>query len=94
MSTVAPRMTTTTQGVIRAFRQLDERRYGLEICRAANMPSGVVYPILKRLERLGWLDSRWGEDIPGARRRYYQLTETGAAAIRGLELKLELKDLP
>jgi hypothetical protein len=39
---------------------------GLEICAAAGLASGTVHPILARLERLGWLESRW-EDIDPAR---------------------------
>jgi DNA-binding PadR family transcriptional regulator len=52
--------------------------YGLEICKAADLPSGTIHPILARLERFGWLESRW-EDKPAEavggkpRKRYYRL---------------------
>src|SRR4051794_4118763 len=65
-----PRMTLPTQLVLRAM--LDEpglERYGLEIGETAGLPSGTIHPILARLERLGWLGSRWGGvDPPPARR--------------------------
>ena len=60
-----------------------EPRYGLDICAVTGLPSGTIYPILARLERIGWVKSVW-ED-PDAhiaegrpRRRYYQLTREGA----------------
>jgi len=60
-----------------------EPRYGLDICESTGLPSGTIYPILARLERIGWVDSNW-ED-PDAhiaegrpRRRYYRLTREGA----------------
>jgi PadR family transcriptional regulator PadR len=55
--------------------------YGLELCRAAGLPSGSVYPILARLEGAGWLVGAWEEIDEQAegrrRRRYYRLTGTG-----------------
>lgn len=72
-------------------------RYGFDIMDATGLPSGTVYPILRRLESSGWLHSSWedaarahGEQRPA--RRYYQLTRAGSAAqteavrrFRGLE---------
>jgi PadR family transcriptional regulator, regulatory protein PadR len=55
--------------------------YGLELCEAAGLPSGTVYPILVRLESSGWVEGAWediDEQAEGRRRRhYYQLTRTG-----------------
>ncbi|WP_284742152.1 PadR family transcriptional regulator [Amycolatopsis sp. RTGN1] len=52
-------------------------RYGLELCAAAGLPSGTIHPILARLEKVGWLRSRWEEVDPAERgrprRRYYSL---------------------
>ena len=47
----------------------------------AGLPSGTIHPILGRLERLGWVESRW-EDIDPSQagrpaRRYYRLTTDG-----------------
>jgi PadR family transcriptional regulator, regulatory protein PadR len=60
-----------------------ESRYGLDLCEKTGLPSGTIYPILARLERIKWVESDW-ED-PDAhiaegrpRRRYYRLTREGA----------------
>src|SRR5262245_26498759 len=39
---------------------------------------GMLYPILHRLERNGFVKAIWGESETGRRRKYYQLTKTGA----------------
>jgi PadR family transcriptional regulator PadR len=78
-----PKMTIPTQLVLRALLEHPTREmYGLEICGAAGLASGTIHPILARLERLGWLGSRW-EDIDPVKegrpkRRYYRLSEDGA----------------
>ena len=60
--------------------------YGLQICRAAELPSGTIHPILARLEGIDWLESRWEEADPRhegrPRRRYYRLTPDGAERAR------------
>ena len=43
---------------------------------AFDLPEGTIYPALHRLERAGWLTSRWDEQS-GRRRRVYQLTGKG-----------------
>jgi len=60
--------------------------YGFEIMGAAHLPSGTVYPLLRRLEAEGLLESSW-EDAEVAHeegrppRRYYQATRAGRAAL-------------
>ena len=53
--------------------------YGYEVMRATGLPSGVVYPILRRLEKAGRLVSVWEQVDPVAvgrpRRRMYRLPE-------------------
>ena len=41
---------------------------------------GMLYPVLRRLERDGLLASRWVKAENGRPRRYYRLTELGAEA--------------
>jgi DNA-binding PadR family transcriptional regulator len=60
--------------------------YGFEIMRAAHLPSGTVYPLLRRLEAAGLVESRWEEadrahDEGRPPRRYYQATTDGKAAL-------------
>lgn len=38
---------------------------------------GMLYPVLHRLERLGYVRARWGHSDSGRRRRYYRITEQG-----------------
>jgi PadR family transcriptional regulator PadR len=84
---VRPRMTIPTLRVLAAlYREPLSEHYGLELCRAAGLPSGSVYPILARLENAGWVVGSW-EDIDEAaerrrRRRYYRLTGTGLERVR------------
>lgn len=42
---------------------------------------GMLYPLLHRLERLGYVAASWGSSPEGRRRRYYELTPAGAAAL-------------
>jgi PadR family transcriptional regulator, regulatory protein PadR len=43
---------------------------------------GTVYPLLSRLRRDGLVATSWRESPTGPPRRYYELTETGAASLR------------
>lgn len=54
----------------------DSSTWGLEIVRATNLKSGTVYPILERLEGLGWVTSEWESNSQrtGPRRKLYRLT--------------------
>jgi PadR family transcriptional regulator, regulatory protein PadR len=55
---------------------------GAEIAKQTQLASGTLYPILFRLEGVGWLESRWEVGDPAAlrrpRRRYYRITAEGA----------------
>lgn len=45
---------------------------------AVAMPTGTLYPALRRLERAGYLRSEWAT-VTGRKRRTYWLTDAGAA---------------
>ena len=59
--------------------------YGYEINKNIQQRTGgaygfkeaTLYTAFKRLEQNGLITSYWGEDGPGARRRYYAITEAG-----------------
>lgn len=84
-------MTLPTQLVLRAMiADPTTEMYGLQIGQAAELASGTIHPILARLERCGWVKSRWEDTDPKRagrpRRRYYQLTPDGVAyAARALD---------
>jgi PadR family transcriptional regulator, regulatory protein PadR len=57
-------------------------RYGFDILDATNLPSGTVYPILRRFENEGLVTSQWEAHSTATRdqrppRRYYVLTADG-----------------
>lgn len=60
-------------------------RYGFDIMDATSLPSGTVYPVLGRLERDGYVRSKW-ESVTVAQRekrpprRYYEITAAGSRA--------------
>ncbi|WP_285482670.1 helix-turn-helix transcriptional regulator [Amycolatopsis sp. NBRC 101858] len=47
---------------------------------ALDLPTGTVYPALRRLERAGWLASEW-DVVGGRKRRTYRLTRSGEQAL-------------
>jgi DNA-binding PadR family transcriptional regulator len=89
-------MTRPTQEVLRALVADPAREfYGLELADAARLQAGTIYPIVRRLEDLGWLTGRW-EDIDEQaerrpRRRYYQLTSDGLPAARQALAEADLR---
>ena len=44
---------------------------------ALHVQQGTLYPALHRLERRGWIRSRWGISDNNRRARYYELTRSG-----------------
>ncbi len=42
---------------------------------------GMLYPVLHRLERLGYIKARWEEADSGRRRKYYRITAQGRAQL-------------
>jgi PadR family transcriptional regulator PadR len=81
----SPRMTQATEAVLGAL--LDDPAapwYGLELAEHAGRPTGTIYPLLARLERMGWLESAWERGDPSVlgrpKRRLYRLTGVGQQA--------------
>lgn len=46
---------------------------------------GTLYPLLSRLRREGKLEYEWAESSAGPPRKYYRLTQAGAAHLRDLD---------
>ena len=42
---------------------------------------GMLYPLLHRLDRLGYVEARWDSPQGGRRRRYYRITPGGRNAL-------------
>ena len=56
--------------------------HGFDIMDATGLPSGTVYPILRRLDREGLLESNWEAHASAQKaqrppRRYYGITPAG-----------------
>ncbi|MEU4512907.1 helix-turn-helix transcriptional regulator [Nonomuraea wenchangensis] len=49
---------------------------------ALSVPTGTVYPALRRLERIGHLSSEWAT-VGGRKRRTYRLTDSGRKQLEG-----------
>ena len=67
-------------------------RFGFDIMDATELPSGTVYPALRRLESLGYVDSSWEAGGPARkanrpRRRYYVLTALGREQLAEAEAR-------
>lgn len=75
---------TAARQVFQAFLDSpSEETYGFELAEATGLPSGTIYPILRRLEDEGFVKSYWAEVDTGTqrrRRRYYELTGEGRRA--------------
>jgi transcriptional regulator len=44
---------------------------------ALHIEAGSLYPALERLEKKGWVKSRWDASPTGRRARYYTITASG-----------------
>lgn len=67
--------------------------YGFDVMEVTGLPSGTVYPALRRLERDGLIISRW-EELPARRprpaRRYYKLTSAGSRVLQAVQRRYPL----
>ncbi|HTM42073.1 MAG TPA: helix-turn-helix transcriptional regulator [Terriglobales bacterium] len=67
--------------------------YGFNVMEVTGLPSGTVYPALRRLERDHLIVSRW-EELPASpqrpARRYYKLTREGATALHNVQQRYPL----
>ena len=44
---------------------------------AIEWTDGMLYPVLHRLERQGWVSAKWSESDNGRKRKYYRITKDG-----------------
>ena len=47
-------------------------------CGELRWTDGMLYPVLHRLERNGYVKASWGSSESGRRRKYYRLTDRGS----------------
>ncbi len=53
---------------------------------------GMVYPLLHRLERRGFVEAVWGQAESGRRRKYYRLTTSGVDHLAGQRRQWQMVD--
>ncbi|HEV2911859.1 MAG TPA: PadR family transcriptional regulator [Pyrinomonadaceae bacterium] len=61
-------------------------RYGFDVMDITGLPSGTVYPALRRMEDAGLVDSRWESEGVAQRdgrplRKYYEISAAGREAL-------------
>jgi PadR family transcriptional regulator, regulatory protein PadR len=67
----------------------EEESYGYAILKRVRELSdgelewtdGMLYPLLHRLQRFGYVTAQWRTPPEGRRRRYYAITDAGQAAL-------------
>ena len=60
--------------------------YGFDVMDATGLPSGTVYPALRRMEASGLVTSKWEDAAVAQReqrptRKYYDITRSGRLAL-------------
>ena len=67
-------------------------QYGFDVIAVTGLASGTVYPALRRLEDAGYVESHWEDQRVAQRevrpvRKYYEVTESGQAALAAALLR-------
>ena len=74
--------------VLTVLSQLEKQEYGYSLKerladRGLEIDQGTLYPLLRRLEKQGLLDSEWSLETSRPR-RYYVLNDAGRKALKTL----------
>lgn len=65
-------------GIAQHIERLSESVFSIE--------QGSLYPALERLQKKGWVKSKWAESPTGRKARYYSITASGRRQL-GTELE-------
>src|SRR5580693_9349866 len=81
---IEPKLSHTAALILHAIHAGDG--YGFGVMEMTGLPSGTVYPAMRRLERDGLIRSQWERQAiadAGQRppRKYYKLTRPGRATL-------------
>jgi PadR family transcriptional regulator PadR len=63
--------------IIKRVKELSEKEM--------NWTDGMLYPVLHRLEKKGYIRSYWENSQSGRRRKYYSLTQDGSENLENLK---------
>lgn len=86
---IAPKLVAASSVGIVLSILLQGESYGYAILQRVRQVSrgqlewneGMLYPVLHRLEQEGLVTARWDETCGARRRKYYRLSEKGAAQL-------------
>ena len=95
MPTPPPALSYTGLFILQALAQ--GHRFGFDIMEVTALPSGTIYPALRRLEALDLVTSDWESDVKARsegrpRRRYYKLTPSGKRQLSKAEARFRAVD--
>lgn len=90
------RLSEMEEFILRSLsKPMGKELYGLQISDAIydvckqRVPVGTLYPVLHKLHKKGFVDSRWeqesNKDRQGARRKYYKITSNGVQALDAID---------
>ena len=81
-----PRISPQTLRVLERFIEHPTAwRYGYELSRETGLKSGTLYPILMRLAKFSFLETKWVTTEDGVPPRHtYRLTPKGGELVRSL----------
>ncbi|MCB1671227.1 MAG: PadR family transcriptional regulator [Gammaproteobacteria bacterium] len=76
------------------LQSLQQEHYGYSLRKlllqaGLDVEEGTLYPLIRRLESYGLLESRWSEG-EGRRRRYYRISEEGKQTLDALSKEWRL----
>ena len=91
--TAEPRLSHTAAMILQAIHA--GQVYGFSVMEVTGLPSGTVYPAMRRMERDGLIASRWEQpSIAEAElrppRKYYRLTRTGKTTLEAAQKRYPL----
>lgn len=71
--------------------------YGFDVMDATGLPSGTVYPALRRMEAAGLIASRWEDSVVAQRdqrpaRKYYEISKAGQHALADAVMRYRLPE--
>ena len=90
MTPDTPALSFTALFVLQALNQ--GHKFGFDIMQVTGLPSGTIYPALRRLEAMELVSSDWEKALKARkegrpRRRYYELTPAGKRQLKEAETR-------
>lgn len=84
---------TSLTGVLILQALAEGYKFGFDVMSVTGLPSGTIYPALRRLEWLGLVTSDWEQEVDARKsgrpkRRYYKLTQDGRRQLKESEARI------